>query len=134
MKELQLLLLILKSEENLEIPGVLELLLLVEAKNLIELSGSSTYSEELKKIILSLGKMFTDKVATKINCEFLTKKAHKMMGNFATASRLESDPFPSSRSGGVHRGPLGPLSQNRPRPSGWELESQIWGPPPSLNR
>jgi uncharacterized membrane protein len=78
MKELQLLLLILKSEENLEIPGVLELLLLVEAKNLIELSGSSTYSEELKKIILSLGKMFTDKVATKINCEFLTKKAHKM--------------------------------------------------------
>ena len=68
MKELQLLLLILKSEENLEIPGVLELLLLVEAKNLIELSGSSTYSEELKKIILSLGKMFTDKVATKINC------------------------------------------------------------------
>ena len=134
MKELQLLLLILKSEENLEIPGVLELLLLVEAKNLIELSGSSTYSEELKKIILSLGNMFTDKVATKINCEFLTKKAHKMMGNFATASRLESDPFPSSRSGGVHRGPLGPLSQNRPRPSGWELESQIWGPPPSLKR
>ena len=39
MKELQLLLLILKSEENLEIPGVLELLLLVEAKNLIELSA-----------------------------------------------------------------------------------------------
>ena len=51
------------------------------------------------------------------------------MGNFATASRLESDPFPPSRSGGVHRDPLGPLSQNRPRPSGWELESQIWGPP-----
>ena len=49
--------------------------------------------------------------------------------NFATASRLESDPFPPSRSGGVHRDPLGPLSQNRPRPSGWELESQIWGPP-----
>ena len=60
MKELQLLLLILKSEENLEIPGVLELLLLVEAKNLIELSGSSTYTEELKKIILALGKMFTN--------------------------------------------------------------------------
>ena len=55
MKELQLLLLILKSEENLEIPGVLELTLLVEAKNLIELSGSSTYSEELKKIICLLG-------------------------------------------------------------------------------
>ena len=76
MKELQLLLLILKSEENSirECPEPL----LVEAKNLIELSGSSTYSEELKKIILSLGNMFTDKVATKINCEFLTKKAHKI--------------------------------------------------------
>ena len=118
MKELQLLLLILKSEENLEIPGVLELLLLVEAKNLIELSGSSTYSEELKKIILSLGNMFTDKVATKINCEFLTKKAHKMMGNFATASRLESDPFPPARSWGVQRDSLGPRSQNRARTSG----------------
>ena len=96
MKELQLLLLILKSEENLEIPGVLELLLLVEAKNLIELSGSSTYSEELKKIILSLGNMFTDKVATKINCEFLTKKAHKMR-NTEHATRKTTDGYLSTR-------------------------------------
>ena len=49
------------------------------------------------------------------------------MGNFATTSRLESDPFPPSRSRGVQRDPLGPLSQNRRRISGWELESQIWG-------
>ena len=47
------------------------------------------------------------------------------MGNFATASRLESDPIPPSRSRGVQRDSLGPRSQNRPRPSGWELESQI---------
>ena len=47
------------------------------------------------------------------------------MGNFATTSRLESDPFPPSRSRGVQRDPLGPLSQNRRRISGWELESQI---------
>ena len=52
------------------------------------------------------------------------------MGNFATASRLESDPFPPPRSRGVQTDPLGPLSQNRRRTSGWELESQIWGPPP----
>ena len=54
------------------------------------------------------------------------------MGNFATASRRESDPFPPARSGGVQRDSLGPRNQNRPRLSGWELESQIWGPPPSL--
>ena len=42
---------------------MLELILLVEAKNLIELSGNSMYSEELKKIVLALGKMFTDIVA-----------------------------------------------------------------------
>ena len=54
------------------------------------------------------------------------------MGNFATASRLESDPSPPVRSRGVQRDPLGPLSQNRAWTSGWELESQIWGPPPSL--
>ena len=52
------------------------------------------------------------------------------MGNFATASRRESDPFPPARSGGVQRDSLGPRNQNRPRLSGWELESQIWGPPP----
>ena len=54
------------------------------------------------------------------------------MGNFATASRRESDPFPPTRSQGAQRDPLGPLSQNRAWTSGWELESQIWGPPPSL--
>jgi len=52
------------------------------------------------------------------------------MGNFATASRRESDPIPPPRSRGVQREPLGPLSQNRRRTSGWELESQIWGPRP----
>ena len=62
--------------------------------------------------------------------ELIGAGAHGILGNFATASRLESDPFPPSRSGGVHRDPLGPLSQNRRRISGWELESQIWGPPP----
>ena len=56
------------------------------------------------------------------------------MGNFATASRRESDPIPSPRSRGVQREPLGPLSQNRRRISGWELESQIWGPPPCVRR
>ena len=47
------------------------------------------------------------------------------MGNFATASRRESDPFPPPRSRGVQRDPWGPRSQNRRRPRGWELESQI---------
>ena len=56
------------------------------------------------------------------------------MGNFATASRRESDPIPPPRSRGVQREPLGPLSQNRRRISGWELESQIWGPPPCVRR
>ena len=37
------------------------------------------------------------------------------MGNFATASRRESDPFPPTRSRGVQRDSLGPRSQNRPR-------------------
>ena len=36
------------------------------------------------------------------------------MGNFATASRRESDPFPPTRSRGVQRDSLGPRSQNRP--------------------
>ena len=53
-----------------------------------------------------------------------------MMGNFATASRRESDLFPPTRSQGAQRDPLGPRSRNRPRPSGWELESQIRRPPP----
>ena len=53
------------------------------------------------------------------------------MGNFATASRRESDSFPPTRSQGAQRNPLGPRSRNRPRPSGWELESQIRGHPPS---
>ena len=52
------------------------------------------------------------------------------MGNFATASRRESDPFPPARSRGVQRDPWGPRSQNRRRTSGWELESQIRGPRP----
>ena len=47
------------------------------------------------------------------------------MGNFATASRRESDPFPPARSRGVQRDSSGPRSQNRPRPSGWELESLL---------
>ena len=50
MKELQLLLLILKSEENLEIPGVLELLLLVEAKNLIELRWATSRPRLASKV------------------------------------------------------------------------------------
>ena len=41
--------------------------------------------------------------------------------------RCESDPFPPARSRGVQRDPWGPRSQNRRRPSGWELESQIRG-------
>ena len=45
--------------------------------------------------------------------------------------RSESDPFPPPRSRGVQRDPLGPRSQNRRRISGWELESQIRGHPPS---
>ena len=40
------------------------------------------------------------------------------MGNFVTASRRESDPFPPARSRGVQRDSLGPRSQNRTRPSG----------------
>ena len=47
------------------------------------------------------------------------------MGNFVTASRRESDPFPPARSRGVQRDSSGPRSQNRPRPSGWELESLL---------
>ena len=54
------------------------------------------------------------------------------MGNFATASRRESDPFPPTRSQGAQRDSLGPRSQNRRRTSGWELESQIRGHPPWL--
>ena len=57
-----------------------------------------------------------------------------MMGNFATASRRESDLFPPTRSQGAQRDPLGPRSRNRPRPSGWELESQIRGPRPCAAR
>ena len=37
--------------------------------------------------------------------------------NFATASRLESGPFPPARSRGVQRDSVGPHSQNRRRPS-----------------
>ena len=47
-----------------------------------------------------------------------------------SAVAAESDPFPPPRSRGVQRDPLGSLSQNRRRISGWELESQIWGPRP----
>ena len=53
------------------------------------------------------------------------------MGNFATASRRESDPFPPTWSQGAQRNSLGPRGQNRRRTSGWELESQIRGHPPS---
>ena len=53
MKELQLLLLILKSEENLEIPGVLELLLLVEA--MVELVTAL-----LRRTWFDLAEMSTD--------------------------------------------------------------------------
>ena len=51
------------------------------------------------------------------------------MGNFATASRRESDPFPPTWSQGAQRNSLGPRGQNRRRTSGWELESQIGGHP-----
>ena len=44
------------------------------------------------------------------------------MGNFATASRRESDPFPPTWSQGAQRNSLGPRGQNRRRTSGWELE------------
>ena len=47
------------------------------------------------------------------------------MGNFVTASRRESDPLPPARCRGVQRDSSGPRSQNRPRPSGWELESLL---------
>ena len=49
------------------------------------------------------------------------------MGNFATASRRESDPFPPARSRGVQRDSLGPRIRNcrNTSASGWELESQI---------
>ena len=33
------------------------------------------------------------------------------MGNFATASRRESDPFPPTRSQGAQRDPLGPRAE-----------------------
>ena len=61
---------------------MLELILLVEAKNNIELSDKSMYSEELKKIrvIFALGRMFTDIVAPKINCEFFATKSHTERG------------------------------------------------------
>ena len=49
------------------------------------------------------------------------------MGNFATASRRESDPFSPTWSQGAQRNSLGPRGQNRRRTSGWELESQIRG-------
>ena len=55
------------------------------------------------------------------------------MGNFATASRRESDPFPPTRYQGAQRDSLGSRSQNRPRPGGWEHESQIRGPSPRMS-
>ena len=39
--------------------------------------------------------------------------------------RCGSDPFPPARSRGVQMVSLGSHSQNRPRPVGWELESQM---------
>ena len=59
------------------------------------------------------------------------RKYKQSEGNFATASRRESDPClsrtPAPQPGlrAYKRTLLGPRSQNRRRTSGWELESQI---------